>query len=169
MPRHWLLLVPFAPLLLLGAAPAQQAAPTAAPLTYFQESCARCHGDYGAFYSQPVGGTRTAAQLEQTIREMAEGPGAAPLAPEGLTRQTELHLALREELPYAVITSLEGGLVRGEALPGTSLALEEGGAGKAIPLTGHSFTFQLRGEAGTTATLVAERAGKKILLPLGAR
>ena len=68
-----------------------------APLAYFNQNCARCHGENGSFYSDDMGKDKDDEALRHIIDEMANGPGQAPLAPADLEVVTAWHRALRDK------------------------------------------------------------------------
>src|SRR2546425_5662950 len=94
-------------------------------LEYFQNQCARCHGDYGAAYGPGFGAKLSDERLREVVMEMAEGPGQAPLTGAQLDVQTEFHRALRDHRPFAAVVSwTNDGVLTGEALPESKLWLE---------------------------------------------
>ena len=110
-----------------------------APLTYFQDNCSRCHGEEGAFYDKPALARRADAQLRQSIQEMAEGPGNAPLDGEGVAVQMAYHRAIAAEKPFLAVTKWGGALLEGEATPGSRVWLELGAAKIAAEQSGRQW------------------------------
>lgn len=112
-----------------------------APLAYFNENCARCHGEYGATYDDDFGKDRSDASLHEIINEMADGPGQAPLSPAELDAVTAWHRALRDKKPFVVIVKSEktdaGFQLSGEISPGATLEIN----GENVEVDGSNWTF----------------------------
>lgn len=147
----WLAL---APLALVGATTADKPAPTTAtmgpvtskfaPLQYFEDNCARCHGDYGSAYGPEFGAHLSDAQMRQEVKDMAEGPGGAPLEQEQLDLETAWHESLRDKRPFGVVTGWKNGTLTGEATPGAKIWLTSPpGLERVAVLTGHGWKLKL--------------------------
>lgn len=137
-------------------------------LDYFQAHCASCHGNYGEAYGDRFARDISEETLQQRIVEMAEGPAGAPLKGAQLKELDAFHRALRDGQPYAaVISCSDDGLVRGEALPGSTLVLELNGQNTDVPLSGHRWQVRLPSVAASAkAVLHVSRSGKDIAVNL---
>lgn len=100
-----------------------------APLAYFNQNCARCHGENGSFYEKDFAHNKSDADLRAVIDEMAEGPAQAPLSPAELDAVAAWHRALRDKKPFVVIVKSEktatGWQLSGEISPGATLQINE--------------------------------------------
>ncbi len=98
-----------------------------APLAYFNENCARCHGEYGSFYGDKFAKNLDDAGLHAIVGEMADGPAGAPLAPAQLDAVTAWHRAFRDGKPFVAIVKAEktegGWQLIGEISPGATLQI----------------------------------------------
>ena len=110
------------------------------PLTYFQTSCAKCHGDYGDGYVELLDGHLTTEQLQTAIYNMAHGPGNAPINERELAVQLLYHQALVAKTPFAVVTKIsianDKATIEGEADPATKITI----GGTAATMDGHTWT-----------------------------
>ncbi|HEY0009256.1 MAG TPA: hypothetical protein VGB55_11070 [Tepidisphaeraceae bacterium] len=144
----------------LAESPASQpdkAPEVTGPITYFIESCSRCHGEIDSPYVGLTAPNRGDA-LNTVLQAMAEGPAAAPLDPAGLAEQRKLHDAIYDQQPYVWINPTQKETVSGETLPDTKLTLIKDG--QATPVTVEENRFTLPPSPG--ATLRIERNGKTI-------
>ncbi len=99
-----------------------------APLSYYAQKCARCHGDNGANYGDILQ-NKTDAQLHAGIGMMAHGPGQAPLDEPQLQVMTAWHRALVEVKPFVHLMKIERGdktTLSGEATPEAKVVLKSG-------------------------------------------
>ena len=98
-----------------------------APLDYFADKCARCHGDYGSFYGADFAKNLDDAKLAQVVKEMCEGPAQAPLDGKNLEALTAFHRAKRDAAPFVWVTGQKGsaldGELQGEVSPGAKVEL----------------------------------------------
>jgi len=141
------------------------------PLDYFQNQCARCHGDYGAAYGPTFGAKLTDENMRKVVGDMADGPAQSSLTPAALDAQTAFHKALRDKQTFVVVVAWSSeGVLSGEALPGTKLWLEIGGKKMDIPLDGHVWKIQLSpAPAWKETKLHAQKDGKETVIPLAER
>ena len=123
------------------------------PLAYFAAHCQRCHGPEGNRYPEDFP-TRTDAQLRESIVEMAEGPGGAPLGKGGLELQLALHRAIRAKQPFLQISGGENGKALGYASPGAKIVQ----GGKSVEMKDGRFLAEPKGEIRAT------RDGKTVKL-----
>ncbi len=130
-----------------------------APLAYFDQNCARCHGENGSFYGDTFAQGQSDAQLREAITEMAEGPGQAPLNAAQLDAVAAWHRALRDKKPFVVVVKSEkveaGVQLSGEVSSGATLQIN----GEDVEVKGTQWTFcvepgavQLRATKGEVTT-----------------
>ena len=98
-----------------------------APLAYFSENCARCHGENGSFYGADFAKGLDDKALHNIVEEMADGPAQAPLSPTDLDAVTSWHRSMRDKKPFVVIVKSEktdaGWQLQGEISPGATLQI----------------------------------------------
>ncbi len=134
-------------------------------LDYFQNHCAACHGNYGEAYGDRFVRDLDDVALHQKIVDMSTVPAGAPLSDEQLKIMDAFHQALREGTPYAeIITRSDEGLVRGEALPGSTLVLESGDQRIDVPLNGHIWQLQLPPGNGKAVLHVRKGGEERLIL-----
>lgn len=165
MRAFWLLGVALWP---LGTLWAQSESQRFAPLAYFEDNCARCHGPNGSFYGAEFGkGLKDDAALKQVVREMCEGPGNAPLDDAKLEILTEFHRALRDDKPFLCVVWQGEAELKGEASPDATVSLENGAKSIAAERKGNQWSvkwpadFELKG-----AKVVACRGEKRVQVEL---
>ena len=125
------------------AAPAPEK-PAFQALSYFQAHCATCHGAYGAAYAPLLGPSLSDAQLLRKAREMTEQRAQAPLNERDLATLVEFLQALRDDRPYAKVTSRGAdGVLEGEALPGTNVRINDASGLSKAKVQGHTWQFKL--------------------------
>ena len=114
-----------------------------APLAYFNEKCARCHGEYGSFYGDDFAKGRDDASLHAIVAEMANGPAQAPLAPADLEVVTAWHRAFRDKKPFVAVVKSEktadGWQLSGEVSPGATLEIN----GESVEVHGSDWTHSV--------------------------
>ena len=110
--------------------PIEPGAPRAtgfAPLAYFGQNCARCHGENGSNYGDNFAKNLDDKALHQVVDEMAQGPGQAPLSAADLEVETAWHRAFRDKKPFVVIVETEktdaGWQLSGEVSEGATLQI----------------------------------------------
>ncbi len=98
-----------------------------APLAYFSENCARCHGEYGSFYGENFAKGLDDTALRNVVEEMADGPAQAPLSPTDLDAVTSWHRSMRDKKPFVVIVKSDktdtGWQLEGEISPDATLQI----------------------------------------------
>lgn len=168
--RAFLCCLALSPLLLISAEAQSPQTPRTtdgfAPLGYFQDRCARCHGDYGNAYGDTFGAKLSDQQMFDVVKAMAEGPAQAPLADTELQLETGFHLALRDKKPFLVATSWADGTLSGEAMPGSTVTLIRNGQAESVELNGHQWQVKLANGAWNGAVLRAEKNGASVNWPL---
>ncbi|HEX9995608.1 MAG TPA: hypothetical protein VGB45_00570 [Abditibacterium sp.] len=164
MKRFLLLGMAFVPLGILRAQSESPRVSNFAPLDYFAENCARCHGPNGSFYGENFGkGLKDDTALKQVVHEMAEGPGNAPLEGADLETLTDFHRALRDGKPYLVAVSWKDGILSGEATPDAKVTLEAGEKTVEVELKEQKWSVTI-GESWKNAKLRAVKDGKETVL-----
>jgi hypothetical protein len=121
--------------------PAATAAPralTAGPITFFQASCARCHGAYGAMYGEALA-KLSDADLSRFTEEMVVGPGQAELPPADLAAQVAWHRSLVDARPFVAITKVSDSTIEGEVTPGSTIEVVAGGQRSVAQVSGHTW------------------------------
>jgi hypothetical protein len=97
------------------------------PIDYFENSCARCHGDYGSNYIPASLAKRNAASMTTEVAQMAAGPGRGALTPEQTALESAFHMAMAQQKPFVCVTAQNGDTITGEATPGTHFELQSNG------------------------------------------
>jgi hypothetical protein len=95
-----------------------------APLGYFKQNCASCHGENGAKFG-PGLRNKSEADLKATIERMA-ATAKAPLNPEDLAAQVAYHRAIAGRKPFAAWTGRAGNILTGEMTPGAKVTASIG-------------------------------------------
>jgi len=141
-----------------------------APIGYYDQSCARCHGNYGTNYDANLPKLDD-AKLKRLIDEMASGPGQAPLDAAQLERETAYHRSLQDGAPFIAVTKIEessnGIVISGEATPGSKLSI--GGAAQSTLVAPERHLWSTTLPAGTdieTLRLTASKNGKETTIAL---
>lgn len=99
-------------------------------VSYFEAKCARCHGPQGSFMAQGFAKDQDDAKLTASTKQMAEGPGAAPLNDDELKVEVAYMRAISEGKPFIVWTEAKDG-VQGETTAEKMTATVDG---KAAPV-----------------------------------
>lgn len=127
--------------ILLGAAASQPttAASSFAAISYFQDHCANCHGEYGAMLSEHQT-TLPPDLMRQRVAEMARGPGMAPLEDQThIDAVAAFITSIGKAEPYATLTKVNDNTLEGEAAPGTTVIIETPGQRSAAKVEGHTW------------------------------
>ena len=140
-----------------GAAPA----PAFATLDYFEQKCARCHGNYGANYTDSIK-TINPKALHDVLHDMAAGPGQAPLEENQLEVLGAFHRSLSDGKPFVSITKIEREgettTLSGEATPAAAVSVEQATQSTLAARDGHNWTLQFKG---------ADLSGLKVQAKIG--
>jgi hypothetical protein len=99
-------------------------------MTYYDQSCAHCHGPQGSFYGPTLGNDLTDDGLIKKCHAMAAGPGNSPLSDEENLVETAYHRSLIMHTPFVSVTDMSGSQWSGETTPGAAVVLHV--AGKSI-------------------------------------
>jgi hypothetical protein len=139
--------------------------PAFAAMDYYDQNCAHCHGPEGAFYGPTLGNDLTDAGLVKEVRDMANGPGNAPIKEEEIAAETAYHRSLIMRVPYVAITEKTPARWTGEATPGATITLIAGNQKIPATLTDWTWTADLpAGIDPQTIRVEAELAGKTTTL-----
>ncbi len=99
--------------------------PRVAPMAYFEQRCANCHGPMGMFYGEAFATTLDDAALIKVVREMVEGPAQSSLDDLSLKALVAFHRALRSQpaSPFVSVSALAEGQLRGEVTPDSTVSI----------------------------------------------
>jgi hypothetical protein len=105
-----------------------------APIDYFEQHCSRCHGENGMNFIPGFAAKKSDEELSGTIKDMATGPGHAPLKEADIVVQLAYHRAMSEAAPFISWTGFSHDVMEGEVTPdskmkanlGLKVDLEEG-------------------------------------------
>jgi len=100
-------------------------------MTYYDQSCAKCHGPEGSFYGPTLGNNLTDAQLIAKCRAMEAGPAGAPISEQANQAVVAYHRALIMRRPFVSLTQLTSGQWGGEASTDAKVTVHI--AGRSIP------------------------------------
>jgi mono/diheme cytochrome c family protein len=128
------------------------------PMAYFVASCQRCHGPHGSAYGETFGAHLSDEYLRETIKAMAEGPGASPLDDVGIAEQLRYHRAMIEKSPAIFVTERSGATLRGEVTPGAKVTarLADGSTVEAA-VEGFTWKIDLAGVVEVVAEIGEKR------------
>ena len=111
----------------IGEVPAPGEEEVFAPMAYFAQNCARCHGPNGSFYGANFGKALTDDKLHTVVHDMAAGPGNAPIKDRALEIEVAYHRALIAKQPFIVLTEVteKDGIktLHGEVSPESTIQL----------------------------------------------
>lgn len=128
-----------------GVVVAQTTQPTThtfAAVSYFDTSCARCHGDGGAMLTKKQT-TLPAEKMRQRVAEMARGPAMAPLENDAQVAAVAAYVSsMGSGEPFAVVTTRKPDMLEGEAGAGTSVFVEVNGERLPAKAEGHKWRAQ---------------------------
>lgn len=130
-----------------------------APRQYFNQHCSNCHGDDGSNYGPEFGRHLDEVSLNRVVKEMAEGPGQAPLSAKDLKVLVAFHRSLIAGEPFAVW--VEKGLV--ETSKGATLTVK---GGKATLRDGSDSLWDVVIDDPATSELVVKSGDKHVTLKL---
>ena len=126
----------------------QPAALTFRPISYYQESCARCHGEYGNAYAPGINARYDDDGLAKIIALMANELAMATIDPAQTAVQVALHRTMENPQPFVSVHLLEpqpdgSAKVEGEATPESTLTLVLGDQKQNVTLDKHTWTVTL--------------------------
>ncbi len=135
-----------------------------APIAYYEEFCSRCHGQFGTGYLSDMGKRLTDDALRQVIKDMAEGPAAAPLDDAQLAAEVAYHRSFIAGTPFVARVTVTNGEQSGEVTAGSTLSAEVNGKLAPAAVDGH--TWKLPSSAASPR-LIVERDGQRTTLESG--
>lgn len=152
-----------------GTGPAPKTAPpdakdegpspqTLGPITYFNDKCANCHGNYGSFWGEGFAAELSDEALREVVEEMAAGPAQAPLNEAAVEVQTAYHRSLVDGKPF-IVAWREGETWKGEVTPEAKIR----GDSQEAEVEGH--TWSLSGEQSELVVTKGEATTKISLDP----
>lgn len=118
------------------------------PISYFQDRCARCHGPYGAFYSEALK-SRPHDSMIAKVDEMCRGPGGMALDAEGVAAQAAFHEARARGAPFISISSSDTELT-GEVTPDSTVRIVWSGGASDAAVDGHFWRAPMPAASGWT-------------------
>jgi hypothetical protein len=126
------------------------------PITYFNQECGSCHGNYGSFWGEGFAAAYDDAGLREVVEEMAAGPAQAPLEGQALDVQVAYHRSLVDGKPFVTIfTSGEG--LAGEVTPGSEVVLIVDGREQPATVEKHAWRSESK-----TATAVRVKKDQNV-------
>ncbi|MBC7771207.1 MAG: hypothetical protein H7210_01800 [Pyrinomonadaceae bacterium] len=95
------------------------------PVTFFQQSCSKCHGRFGAMYAETLA-TTTEKKLQEDIVRMVIGPAQTRLGDAELAALVAFHRSLVKEEPFVIVTRIDDSTlnqttIEGEASSGAAV------------------------------------------------
>lgn len=117
------------------------------PITYFNDKCGKCHGNYGSYWLEGVIAGLSEKKLRDVVDEMAAGPAQAPLEGLALEAQVAYHRSLADGKPF-VTAFHEKDVWVGEVTPGSRVILIIEGREVAAEVAEHRWTSQARNASG---------------------
>jgi hypothetical protein len=129
------------------------------PISYFEDSCARCHGAFGDLYALPF--VTPDEELPRVIEEMAAGPAQAPLEGAPLAALIDYHRSMRDGLPFAALVGREGEHLVFEVTPDAALEVDGGAATRVGP-----YLWRVSNASGVMS-IRARQGDAGVVLPLG--
>jgi len=138
-------------------------APAFATLDYFEQKCARCHGNYGANYTDSIKTIQPTA-LHDVLHDMAAGPGQAPLDENQLEVLGAFHRSLGDGKPFVSITKIEregaATTLSGEATPNAIISAVQAAQSTLATRDGHNWTLKLNGVSDLSVLKIQAKIGE---------
>lgn len=131
------------------------------PITYFNDKCGKCHGNYGSYWLEGVIAGLDEKKLREVVDEMAAGPAQAPLEGAALEAQVAYHRSLADERPF-ITAYLEKDALAGEVTPGSRVILVMDG--REVPATVEEHRWQ--SQARDASSIRVQKDGKNTELDL---
>ncbi len=128
--------------------------PAFAAMTYYDQSCANCHGPHGSFYGSTLGNDLTDAGLVQKCRDMAKGPGNSPLEADENLVVAAYHRSLIRRTPFLSVTDAATSQWTGEATAGAAVTLRVNGRPVVAALDGWNWTAVVPAGTDPAAVLI---------------
>ncbi|HEX8236235.1 MAG TPA: hypothetical protein VF600_09790 [Abditibacteriaceae bacterium] len=144
-----------------------------APMSYFENNCARCHGSYGSFYGEGFGKGLSDSKLRQVVHDMAAGPGNAPVTEPQLDALTAYHRSLIDGKPFLIINAAREEenaprTLQGETTPDSQISVRWQGGSAAATVEGYTWTAKLPAEIDwSKVEIVAQKSETQTTLKAG--
>ncbi len=132
---------------------------TVGPITFFNESCARCHGSYGSNYGEALRQPGD-DELTRIIGEMIVGPAMSDLPQPDIRAQVAYHRSLIDGRPFVAVTGRDASSISGEITPGAAVDVVAAGRRVGATVTGHTWRAEIPGLSG--ALVIEARAGDAV-------
>ncbi len=132
---------------------------TVGPITFFNESCARCHGSYGSNYGEALRRLGD-DELTRIVGEMIVGPAMSDLSQPDTRAQVAYHRSLIDGRPFVAMTGRDASSISGEVTPGAAVGVVAGGRRVGATVTGHTWRAEIPGGGG--ALVIEARAGDAV-------
>lgn len=95
------------------------------PISYFQDRCANCHGNFGDQLLPTMRSASDEAYLHEQNRAMVIGPAQSSLTDRELTLLSAYVRSIFDQRPFAIVTSAQGSILTGEASPNATITLAQ--------------------------------------------
>lgn len=125
-----------------------------APITYFNTTCASCHGPYGAAFGPTFGRGLTDHALKDKVEEMVFGPSQSTLQPDELDQLTAYHRSLVRKSPFVSVAERKADRLAGEVTPGSTIRVQFGDRIVQADVTGHTWTVRPPAKPGGAAPIL---------------
>lgn len=132
------------------------------PITYFNDKCGRCHGNYGSYWLDGVIAGLGEPKLREEVELMASGPSQAPLEGLALEVQVAYHRSLADGRPFITLFAEESGLA-GEVTPGSRVLLVVNGQEQEAQVSEHRWQSSLRN--ASSVRVLKNGASSELPLP----
>jgi hypothetical protein len=136
------------------------------PISFFQQSCARCHGAYGMMLDNVSLHNRSDDDLARIVRDMVRGPSQTSLDGRSTAALVAYQRSLGDTRPFLAVTRLDGGTIEGEVTPGASVSVTMGTQRVIAEVTQHIWRAHLDGAAAATASVEANIGDAATVLSL---
>jgi len=93
------------------------------PITFFQHSCSKCHGPFGAMYADTFA-TTGEGKLKADVARMVTGPAQTRLGAAELEALVAFHRSIANDEPFVIVTRMEGSMVEGETTVGARVFVD---------------------------------------------
>ena len=144
-----------------GELPPEQLDRARRPISYFNDRCGSCHGNYGEFWGGGFAAELDDHELRDIVDEMAAGPAQAPLEGAALDVQVAYHRSLVNGRPF-ITAYLHEGSLRGEVTPGSRVALIIDGKEQPATVEKHTWRSNVAKATAVRATKGKETTELKL-------
>lgn len=129
-----------------------------APIEYFDQHCARCHGVEGEFFGDEFGKDLDDAGLREKVRAMAAGPGGAPIEGSHLGAVVAYHRAMIAKEPFVAWTGASKDKLEFEVSPGAEFVAKAGE--NVLEVSKGEGAYEVKLPAGMAASSVVVEAAR---------